>query len=247
MVSGFANLVRTLVTWVVMLPVTGACAVIVIVVGKRDPSSPTIERIIKFWSGLGLRLAGIDLHVIGAEQVDKSRSYVCVANHISMIDIFAHFSGIPVPIRFLAKAELFRIPLLAGAMRAVGIVEVDRKAGGLRLDELNRQATEAIERGRSLIVYPEGTRSRDGVMKPFKKGAFTIAALAELPLLPTTIHGTHEAMPADSWFIHGGNVTLVIDPPVETAGLERQEVGRVRDEVRAIIASRYEELRTRQP
>ncbi len=103
--------------------------------------------------------------------------------------------AVPLPIRFLAKKELFRVPVLAQGMRMVGIIEVDREARGAVHSEVNRQSRELIEKGRSLIIYAEGTRPRNGVMKPFKKGAFTMAISSGLPVLPLSIHGSYEAWP----------------------------------------------------
>ena len=96
------------------------------------------------------------------------------------------------------------VPILAQAMRAVGIIEVDRQARGTIHAAVNKQAKELIEKNRSLIIYAEGTRPRDGVMKRFKKGAFTMAIAGALPVLPLSIHGTYEAAPSGRpWFFGG--------------------------------------------
>ena len=207
------------------------------------PDSPWIERIIRIWSGTGLRLAGVRLEVKGVERLAPGQAYVFVANHISVLDIFTHFYGLPVPVRFLAKKELFRIPILAQGLRAIGTVEVDRKGGPTALDRVNAQARKAIARGHSLIVYAEGTRSRDGELQRFKSGAFVIAAATGLEVVPTTIHGTRQVMKADSLWVKGGKVTLVIDEPISSAGLDRSGIVRLGRQTREIIASRYDELR----
>ncbi len=167
--------------------------------------------------------SGCPLEVQGAELVDPKRSYVVVANHLSVLDIMACFLAVPVPIRFLAKKELFRIPILAPAMRAIGIVEVDRSARSAIHEQVNRQARELVASGRSLIIYPEGTRSRDGELRPFKKGAFTMAVAGGIPVLPLTIAGTYRAWPPGRLLVTGGRtIKAVIDPPIETAGLRKR-------------------------
>jgi 1-acyl-sn-glycerol-3-phosphate acyltransferase len=127
-------------------------------------------------------------------------------------------------------------------MRAIGIIEVDRSARSSIHLSVNRQASQLIANRRSLIIYPEGTRPRDGVMKPFKKGAFTMAIASELPVLPLSIHGTYEAAaPGKPWF-RGGPVTAIIDPPIPTDGMTPGDADALRDRVRELIAKRVSDL-----
>ncbi len=134
------------------------------------------------------------------------------------------------------------MPILAQGMRAVGIIEVDRSARGAIHAAVNRQATELIDKKRSLIIYAEGTRPRNGVMKQFKKGAFTMAVASQLPILPLSIHGTFEAMPPGTPWVRGGPAKIVIDPAIATTGLAHSDVGDLRDRVRDIIAGRVTEM-----
>lgn len=238
----FRHLPRTLLTLVVALSSTVVAAGLVIVAGRVSPASPFIERVAHGWSRLWLLAAGVELTVSGTEHVSPDRSYVVVANHASNLDIMACFLALPVPIRFLAKKELFRVPILAPAMRAIGIVEVDRQARVAVHEQINSQARKLVATGRSVIVYPEGTRSRHGRLGPFKKGAFTMAVSAGLPVLPVTIVGSGEAWPAGSWLVRGGPVTVTIDPPVETEGLTQAATNQLRDDVRAVIEKRLDLL-----
>jgi len=147
----------------------------------------------------------------------------------------ACFLALPVPIRFLAKKELFRIPILAQGMRAIGIVEVDRQARIAIHEQLNAQAKELIAAGRSVIIYPEGTRTRTGELGPFKKGAFTIALGLGLPLLPVAIDGSYEAWKPGTFLIRGGReITVEILPPIETD--ECGDANELRDRARDVIA-----------
>jgi len=226
-----------------MVVLTGLSAAMLAVLSALRPDSPWIERIIRLWSGAGIRMAGVRLEVKGVEHLVPRQAYVFVANHISVLDIFTHFYVLPVPVRFLAKKELFRIPVLGQGLRAIGIVEVDRKGGPAALERVNAQARKAIARGQSLIVYAEGTRSRDGELQRFKNGAFVIAAATGAQVVPTTIYGTRQVMKADSLWVKGGKVTLVIDEPISSAGLDRSGIVRLGRQTREIIASRYDELR----
>jgi 1-acyl-sn-glycerol-3-phosphate acyltransferase len=233
---------RSLATWVagILVTIVGALAVITVVV--IDPASPAIEKVIRWWSRVWLAASGTKLTVEGREVVDDDRSYIVVANHLSTLDIMVCFLAVDLPIRYLAKKELFRIPLLAQAMRAVGIIEVDREARSAIHNSVNRQAKDLIANHRSLIIYAEGTRPRDGIMKRFKKGAFTMAIASQLPVLPLSIHGTYEAaVPGKPWF-KGGAVTAIVDPPIETAGMTQADADALRERVHEIIAKRVRDL-----
>lgn len=239
---GPSTIYRTVVTWVAGVFVTIIGAITVLVLVLINPTSPRIESVIHWWSRAWLRASGTRLTVEGAGNIDPKQSYVVVSNHLSTLDIMVCFLAVPVPIRYLAKKELFRIPLLAQAMRSVGIIEVDRAARTAIHTSVNRQAKELIEHNRSLIIFAEGTRPRDGVMKTFKKGAFTMAIASQLPVLPLSIHGTYEAaVPGRPWF-RGGQVTAIVDEPIPTHGMTQADADGLRGRVWEIIAKRVTDM-----
>ncbi len=235
-------LFRSALTWMIGVLATLIAAPTVIIISLFNSESATIERIIRMWSRAWLTTSGTALSVEGRENVDPDRSYVVVANHLSTLDIMTCFLAVDVPIRYLAKKELFRIPLLAQAMRAVGIIEVDRSARSAIHAKVNEQAAKLIASKRSLIIYPEGTRPRNGALKRFKKGAFTMAVAAQLPVLPLTIHGSYEAFPPGKPWVYGGHITAVIDRPIETTGLAASDVGAVRDQAYEVISGRVNDF-----
>jgi 1-acyl-sn-glycerol-3-phosphate acyltransferase len=238
----FIDVPRTMITAVAGVTATIFAVASIAVMVVINDNSPLIEKIIRAWSRVWLAASGTKLEVEGAENVDPNRSYVVVANHLSTLDIMACLLAVPLPIRFLAKKELFRVPVLAQGMRMVGIIEVDRQARGAVHSEVNRQSRELIEKGRSLIIYAEGTRPRNGVMKPFKKGAFTMAISSGLPVLPLSIHGSYEAWPPGTPLVRGGLIKVVLDKPVETEGMTTSETGDLRNQVREVIAGRVEAM-----
>jgi 1-acyl-sn-glycerol-3-phosphate acyltransferase len=233
---------RTIITVVAGVLATIIAVLLIAIIVPFNNNSPTIDRIIRAWSRVWLATSGTRLEVEGGDNIDPNRSYVVVANHLSALDIMACLLAVPLPIRFLAKKELFRVPVLAQGMRLVGIIEVDREARGAIHSEVNRQSRELIEQGRSLIIYAEGTRPRNGVMKPFKKGAFTMAIRSGLPVLPLSIHGSYEAWPPGKPVVRGGLIRVMIDKPVETDGMTSADTGELRDQVREIIGGRVEEM-----
>lgn len=213
------TLFRTIATSVVGVFATLIAAPSVMIIAMVNDTSPWIDRMIRWWSRAWLSASGTRVAVTGQEFVDPDRSYVVVANHLSALDIMACFIAVPLPIRYLAKKELFRIPILAQGMRAVGIVEVDRSARSSIHAEVNRKSKDVVAKGRSLIIYPEGTRPRDGVLDRFKKGAFTMAIAGGLPVLPVAIYGTYQAWRPGTLWIRGGTVHVVIDRPIPTDDL----------------------------
>lgn len=234
------DLVRTLVVISIGTLLTALFSAAAAIAGRIDPSSPVVQRIVVGWARSCLRATGADLHVIGRDRVDPSRSYVVVANHLSNLDVVVCFLAIPLPIRFLAKKELFRVPILSQAMRSIGIIEVERGGRSGVIQAVNAQSEAVIARGHSLIIFPEGTRSRDGELQPFKKGAFVMAANSGMPLLPVTIVGTRDIWPPSGLIRRGGRVDVYIDHPIETSGVPRNEIEALRRRTQTQIAVRYE-------
>lgn len=238
----FVTVPRTILTWTVGVIATIIGAFLVVVIALINDTSPWIERVIRGWSRAWLIASGTKLEIEGQENVDPSQSYVVVANHLSSLDIMACFLAVRLPIRYLAKKELFRVPILAQGMRAVGIIEVDRDARSAIHAEVNRQAKDLIAKKRSLIIYAEGTRPRNGLMRPFKKGAFTMAIAAGLPILPLSIHGSYEAFKPGQPWVRGGTIRVVVDPAIPTKGMGQADVTALRDRVQDLIATRVSSM-----
>lgn len=231
----FAGL-RAMATFAVAIPFTAICAVILIIITLIRPTSPALDRVARIWGRTWCWASGVQVVVEGLEHVEPGTSYVVVSNHRSAFDIFAHFAAMPFPIRFLAKAELFKIPLFGMAMRRIGMVEVDRTAGRAAHYAINEGAKRAMERGWSLMIYPEGTRPRDGVMLPFKNGAFSIARKVGAPILPTAIIGSRAVWKPKTKLIRSGRVSVKIMEPIPTEGMMIYELDGLRNRVHAQIS-----------
>ncbi len=216
-----------------------------IVFARFWPESPQIPKAIRLWGRIFLFSTRARVRVVGADRVDSNGSYVFTGNHTSNLDIPAILGRLPVSVRFLAKKELFRVPVLGGAMRAIKMVETDRGAGTAAHRAINEQVAGVVASGLSLMIFPEGTRSRDAEMMPFKKGAFRIAVDNAMPVVPLTILGAHAAWRPGSKLIFGGRITLIIHDPIPTDGLDNGQLNRLRDDVRAIVKDTYEEMRVR--
>ncbi|THD13041.1 hypothetical protein B1808_09810 [Pseudofulvimonas gallinarii] len=163
--------------------------------------------------------AGARLRVEGADQVDWSRPQVLVANHQSMIDIPALFRTSPVPLRFVLKEELTRVPFLGWYIRAMGMIGIAR-GDGRKARASIEQAAELVRGGATLVAFPEGTRKPEGLPSPFKGGAFQIAIAAGCPVLPVAIQGSGSVLQPGGFKVRPGTITLRFGEAIETAGLQ---------------------------
>lgn len=166
------------------------------------------------WARFGLMFSGVNVQVHGQENIDPNQSYVVVANHVSQYDIFALYGWLGIDFRWVAKKEVRGIPVIGIACdKGLGHVFIDRSNHDAALASL-QTAKQRIRNGTSIIFFPEGTRSSDGKVANFKKGAFHMARDLNIPLLPVTINGTHEVLPKGSIKATPGNVSITIHPAV---------------------------------
>ena len=189
------------------------------------------------WARDILKAAGTPVHAEGLELIPRDRPVIYASNHSSMFDIWALFATLPGSVRFVAKRELFRIPLLGGAVRAVGHIPIDR-AARKKAFEAYDEAARTIQRGTSsIIVFPEGTRSRTGELLPFKNAPFGLAIAAQVPIVPVYVHHTFEILRKGAWRLRPRPIRLLVGTPIATAGLEPGDRERLRDQVRAAMVA----------
>jgi 1-acyl-sn-glycerol-3-phosphate acyltransferase len=169
------------------------------------------------WGWLILKIAGAKMEVIGLEHIDPKKTYIYMCNHLGSFDIFALLACLPGQFRWLAKSELFRIPMLGWGMRAAGYISLDRSKRRSTYESMEI-AAKKIREETSVVIFPEGARSFDGAMQPFMNGGFNLAIRAGVPIVPITIHGTWEIMPRTTKRVKKGNIRVVIDRPIETKG-----------------------------
>lgn len=155
------------------------------------------------WSRRLLEVAGIRLTVSGQENYDSARPYLLMSNHASHFDVPVLFQAYRRPVRMVAKRELFAIPVFGAALRAAGFPEVDRKNRSKAIEAL-QSGSALFAQGVSLWIAPEGTRSRDGELGPFKKGGFVLALERQLEILPVGLAGTHEVLVPGTVNVHPG-------------------------------------------
>src|SRR5262249_17830873 len=177
---------------------------------------------------------GVTVRVDGLDRLDPARSYVFAANHQSIYDIPIVFASLPFQLRIIAKASLRRIPVMVWHLQRTVRVLVDRSRPG---SSTVKKMALLVAEGHSLIVFPEGTRSRDGAVAPFKGGSFVIALDAKLPIVPLTIVGSRHVMRKGELMVRPGSVSLVVHDPIETAGGGRDRARDLAANTRGVVAA----------
>ncbi len=197
-------------------------SIVAIVGDLLFPGREWIPRVGAAWSRHTLRLAGVRVEVRGAEILARNRPAVLAANHTSAMDIYAVCANVPVPYRMVAKAELFRIPLFGAALLRAGFVPLQRRPSRKDLQAIER-VREDLAKGAIVCFFPEGTRSPDGRLRPFKTGAFVLAIREGIPVIPVAIHGAYRVQRRGSLLIRPATIVFEVLPPIPTAGRELDE------------------------
>ena len=172
----------------------------------------------------------------GAENIQPGQSYVVVANHQSQFDIPLIYGYSGLDLRWVMKSQLKYIPFVAAGCRAIGHIFIDRSSPEKARDAIN-QAVGRLEPGTGILFFAEGTRSRNGSLLPFKKGAFRVAVDRQMPVLPMTVTGTRDVLPAGTFKLRPGTVRLQIHPPISADGGLTNSVEGLQASVRQQIAS----------
>ncbi len=187
-----------------------------------DRSGDAVMKIGRLWVRWIVATCGLRIEAEGLENIPRDRPVIFMPNHQSLLDIVALVYTLPVRWRFVAKKELLAIPIFGWALAGSGQIIVDRKARDKAVRSLHR-AAERIREGMSVIVFPEGTRSPDGQLGPFKSGGFYLALEAGVPIVPVSISGTHRLNPKHSLKIRSGTIKVVYGKPIPTEGLTLED------------------------
>ena len=203
-----------------------------------DPEGRRQHWCAQVWSRMIARTAGARVRVYGVEHLRPGASYVFLSTHQSYMDIPAMLGYLPAQLRIAAKREVFMIPFLGWHLTRAGHISINRATTAEAVATLRKAASEVRE-GVSVFLYPEGTRSRDGSLQPFKKGGFKFAAQTGLPVVPVTILGSRQVLPRDSIVFRPGDIEVHIDEPIPTLGLAEEELPALMQGVRAAMESHF--------
>lgn len=231
-----------------MLAITAAVATIVLGgtvivagwLGVKDKPDGIYDKVPRWWSTAVLWAVGIKVRVHGLENASAGEPYIFASNHVSWFDVPALARVLP-RYKFVAKAELFKVPFFGGGMRAVGMIEIQRENRKAAFGAYD-VAAERIRAGNSVVVFPEGTRGHAYPLRPFKKGPFVLAIAAGVPIVPIIIHGTIEVMRKGSLWAHPGTIDVHLLEPVVTAGVDYDHREALMQTVRTKMAEAMKEL-----
>jgi 1-acyl-sn-glycerol-3-phosphate acyltransferase len=210
----------------------GLSAIVAGLFGVEDREGGIFDHTPRVWSRVMLWAAGITTEVHSPERMAGGAPQIYMSNHLSWFDIPALASVLP-RYKFVAKAELFKVPIFGAAIRAVGMVPIERQAGRAALAAYDI-AAERIRAGNSVVVFPEGSRGYDYPIRPFKKGPFILAIAAGVPIVPVLLYGTRDVFAKGTMLVRPGPLHVHLLEPVPTAGLDSSD----RDELARTVRSR---------
>jgi 1-acyl-sn-glycerol-3-phosphate acyltransferase len=188
------------------------------------------------WARILATVTPMRVRVEGRQNIDPHQSYVLVSNHQSQYDIFVLYGWLGIDFRWVMKKELRSVPAIGLACERLDHIFIDRSDRAAAVATLE-VAKKKIVNGTSVMFFPEGTRSRDGKLQRFKKGAFRMAIDLGLPILPLTVTGTRDVLPADTSDLMPGSARLIIHKPISVEGVTREQCPELSDRVRTVIAS----------
>lgn len=236
-------MIRTasVIIWTVVATVV--LGTITIITSFFTKNGNACHRVAGFWGRSILWVSRVNVNVTGLANIDSQHSYLFMVNHQSLFDIPVVLGHLPHQFRWLAKAELFRIPIFGYAMRRVGYISIDRSHRRAAFKSL-QEAAEKIRAGVSVLIFPEGTRSKDGRVLPLKKGGFVLAVDSQAPVVPMIIHGAREIMEKHTFRIRPGRVTLDILPPIDSSEYSRKTKDELLDKVHDIFITERRKEKT---
>lgn len=231
--------IKTYLKIFLIVVITIFFATLAIIASIIDRTGKIYNILGKTWAKILLWVAGVKVKVIGLENISRNENYVYVANHVSGFDIPVVMASLPGQLRIVFKKELTKIPVFGWQLRIGPYILIDRENPAKAMESLEK-AKKKIEKGVSVLLFAEGTRSLDGNIQSFKRGAFTLATRSGKKIIPLTIKGTFEILPKKKFRIKPGEVKLFIDPPIEHNGsIDKKSELELMEKVRNIIVKNY--------
>lgn len=207
-------MIRAIFVWSCIFVATLLLGFLALVTYPFDRRGRVVHRYARVWGKTALLVNHVKVRMDGLEELDGKGPYIFMSNHQGSYDIFALLAHLPFQFKWLAKKELFSIPFFGWTMAAAGYISIDREGTRETVKALN-EAAEKIREGMSVVIFPEGSRSPDGSIQPFKKGGFTLAIKSGVPIVPIAITGSRDIMPKDKLTAASGEIRIRMSPPIE--------------------------------
>ena len=198
-------------------------------------SAARVQAIPRAWGRITCRASGVPVTISGLEKLEAGRPYIFAGNHQSQFDIFALQGYLDHDFRWMAKKELFKIPFFGWGMRLAGYIPVDRTRGRQAIKSLEA-AARRIADGTSVIIFPEGTRSRDGALHSFKAGGMVLAIKSGVPLVPMAISGSYHVLPKGKLLARSGRINIRLGDPIETKNYNLKQKKELAERLRGEVA-----------
>jgi 1-acyl-sn-glycerol-3-phosphate acyltransferase len=197
-----------------------------------------VHRYARLWGKAALLANRVKVKVEGLEQLERGGPYIFMSNHQGSFDIFALLGYLPFQFKWLAKKELFSIPFFGWTMAAAGYISIDREGTRKTVEAIN-EAARKIREGMSLVIFPEGSRSPNGSIQPFKRGGFTLAIKSKVPIIPIAITGSREIMPKEKLTAASGQIKIRMGLPIETKSYSLKDRESLMEKVNQAISRNF--------
>lgn len=231
---------RSAILLVVDIIATAFFAIMAMIMARFAPGGENAaHRVARLWGKTILKMSGVSVNIIGTDNIPPDgKPIIFMSNHQSNFDILTLLAHIPVQFRWISKKEVFRTPLMGPAMRKAGYISIDRGNREKAIESLEEAAL-TIRNGKSVMTFPEGTRSPDGTIRPFKKGLFYLAIKSGVPIIPISIIGSRKIMPKKSLHLDPGNIMVVIGTPIDTGSYTLEHRDELMKKVRSVIKDNF--------
>jgi 1-acyl-sn-glycerol-3-phosphate acyltransferase len=234
-------MIRTIFVWFCIVLATLVLGFFALVTYPFDRRGRAVHRYARLWGQVALLANRVKVKVEGMDYLKGGGPYIFMSNHQGSYDIFALLGHLPFQFKWLAKKELFSIPFFGWTMAAAGYISIDREGTRETIEAMNK-AAQKIRDGMSVVIFPEGSRSSDGSIQPFKKGGFTLAIKSKVPIVPIAITGSREIMPKDRLTATSGEIRIRIDHPIETKHYSLKDRKPLMEKVKETISKNFRSI-----
>lgn len=231
-------MIRTIFVWSCIAVATIVLSILALITSPFDRKGRVIHHYARLWGRVALWANRVKVTVEGMENLKGEGPYIFMSNHQGSYDIFVLLGHLPFQFKWLAKKELFSIPFLGWAMAAAGYISIDREGTRETVEAMNK-AAEKIRDGMSVVIFPEGSRSPDGTIQPFKKGGFTLAIKSKVPIVPLALTGSREIMPKERLTASSGEIRIRMGRPIETIQHSMKDKKDLMEKVRQTILENF--------
>ncbi len=242
MVDTFRLIYRNIIVWVFGSIVTVLLFTSVLLVAPFDRKGNLIHRIGRLWSRLIILLCGVKVEIVGLENISLDTPQILASNHQSLFDIPVIHAHLPIQFRWVSKEEVFRIPFIGWAMSLAGYISIDRARPAKAYRDFLRSAEMKLRDGLSILIFPEGTRSKEDRVQAFKRGGFSLSIVAGLPVVPVSITGTRRVTERFPW-LTPSMVKVYIDRPIDPLSLKDRSPKELMNMTYMVISRNFDRIR----